>query len=111
MIRDKNQKISLKKLVIDENRKQDDLHSFNNIQSSEEGQLILEKLQIDIDNLIKDNNRSERSNFATTIRKELRKYTNYENNFSIDDFLVNNIEEYYFKIKNINGNICIFLMI
>jgi hypothetical protein len=116
VIRDKNQKISLKKLVIDENNNLSiiNLNSFSNILSDKsiEGQLILEKLKLDIRNLINGNNPSERSNFATTIRKELGKYTDgkYTDdiNFTVDNFSCNNIYEYDFKIKNINNNICIF---
>jgi hypothetical protein len=120
VIRDKNQKISLKKLVIDENNNLSitNLNSFSNIQSDKsiEGQLILEKLQFDIRKLINGNNPSERSNFATTIRKELGKYIDFGKNtdknndikFTVDNFTVDDVNEYYFKIKDINDNIYIF---
>jgi hypothetical protein len=116
VIRDKNQKISLKKKVFDENNNFSitNLNSFNNIKSnnSEEGQLILEKLLFDINNLITDENHPERSNFATTIRKELVKYTDrkYTDDIklNVNDFTCDDYNEYDFKIKYINGNICIF---
>ncbi len=78
VIRDENKNISLKKIVIDENGIMEilDLGTFESVSSNKsgQGQFILEKLHRDILMLI-DNSHSESSNFATTIRHELSKYT------------------------------------
>ena len=79
VIRDENQKISLKKIVINENGVMEilDFGTFDSVRSdkSGKGQLILEKLHRDILILINNSNSPESSNFATTIRDKLSNYT------------------------------------
>jgi hypothetical protein len=123
VIRDENKNISLKKIVIDEEGIMEilDLGTFDSVSSNKsgQGQLILEKLHRDILMLI-DTSHSESSNFATTIREELSRYTfgdkekdlvpdSFLKNQSTDDFVVK--KEYVFfsdillfkKCKNINN--------
>jgi hypothetical protein len=123
VIRDENKNISLKKIVIndDNTMKILDLGTFDSVSSNKsvQGQLILEKLHRDILMLI-DTSHSESSNFATTIREELSRYTfgdkekdlvpdSFLKNQSTDDFVVK--KEYVFfsdillfkKCENINN--------
>ena len=122
VIRDENKNISLKKIVVDDNTMEIlDLGTFDSVSSNKsgQGQLILEKLHRDILMLI-DTSHSESSNFATTIRQELSRYTfgdketdlfpdSFLKNQSTDDFVVK--KEYVFfsdillfkKCKNINN--------
>jgi hypothetical protein len=101
VIRDENKRISLKKIVIDDERIMEilDLGTFESVSSNKsgQGQLILEKLHRDILMLIDNNRSSESSNFATTIRNELSRYTfgDKETDLVPDSFLKNENTDYF----------------
>jgi hypothetical protein len=100
VIRDENKIISLKKIVIDDDGIMEilDLGTFESVSSNKsgQGQLILEKLHRDILMLIDNNRSSESSNFATTIRNELSRYTfgDKETDLVPDSFLINNTDDF-----------------
>jgi len=102
VIRDENKRISLKKIVIDEAGIMEilDLGTFESVLSNQfgQGQLILEKLHRDILILI-NNSRSESSNFATTIRNKLSRYTfgDKETDLVPDSFLIKNTDDFVFE--------------
>ena len=107
VIRDENQKISLKKIVISEDRVIEilDLRTFDSVRSNKsgEGQLILEKLHTDIHGLI---DIGESSNFATTIRDELSGYTSSNKvKHSVSDFKIgDNNNDFFFDETNVFFN-------
>lgn len=127
VIRDKNQKISLKKIAISQDGIMEilDFGTFDSVSSNEsgQGQLILEKLHRDILMLIDSNSSPESFDFSTTIRHQLSRYTfgdkekdlvpdSFKKDKNTNDFVVNN--KYVFfsdillfkKCQNLNEENC-----